>query len=383
MSSAYEDRAQAAFGVRPENAESRTARRRRTDGETRRPPGKGALDGDFLVREHSVDIELPANLVAERRKTADVFVGCGCLSPPFAQHDLVVDQVEKGVGIVTQRGLAFQEFLDGHGLALAPAADLFSKVLFPSIEADANGRRRHDDGWRVGGKRRLRTMPRPDQGDAGIQIAIADSRELFADRRAGLDGSQALLRGTVVKLEVHVEETIEYRTATGVELALLEEDLGERSSLVASPGVECREQRSLADQAGLNCEQPEEQVAVNLDLRHAEMLPEIDRRMPARGNLARERVHPSALACTAWIRLSHALDFDSKRCCGNVDAACSRFAKARTSSIARLRISGASRLALTHPQDLRPADAARLECHEGLVGVLESASTSVKASGIR
>ncbi len=64
------------------------------------------------------------------------------------------------------------------------------------------------------------------------------------------------------------DQALEHSPPRSVEHALIDQNIGHRPRLVTGPRVECREERPLLDKTGLDREQPKEQVAINVDLRH-------------------------------------------------------------------------------------------------------------------
>jgi len=215
-----------------------------------------------------VNLKLVSDRVLQLGKAAGVFVRLECLAAPFAQDNLVVNQVEESIGIVPQVGVTFQESLDEDALALRPSAVLFGEELFLAIRRRGAGRGSDRGGSRLAQGNFDRLMARPDQGDAGGQLGVVDLRQPLAGRTAGLDGGGTLLRVVAMHLQVHGDKTFQQATMRGVEVTLRDQDLAHRPGLVPCPGIEGHEQRTLVDQAGLEREQAEKQVTVNFDPGH-------------------------------------------------------------------------------------------------------------------
>jgi len=173
-----------------------------------------------------VNLKLVSDRVLQLGKAAGVFVRLECLAAPFAQDNLVVNQVEESIGIVPQVGVTFQESLDEHALTLRPSAVLFGETLLLAIRRRAVGRGSDRDGSRLVLGKFEWLMARPDQGDAGGQLGVVDLRQSLSGRTAGLDGSEALLRVVAVHLQVHGDETFQQGTARSVEVTLIDKDLG-------------------------------------------------------------------------------------------------------------------------------------------------------------
>ncbi len=120
---------------------------------------------------------------------------------------------------------------------------------------------------------------RADERDAPREVGIAQRGELFPGRRPDGDGGQGLLGVAAVQLELLLRHAGEERAALGVDRALFDEDLGEGLALVPGPGSEGGEELLLVDQADLQPEQPEEQVARRLiTSSHGRRSPRVTRR---------------------------------------------------------------------------------------------------------
>jgi hypothetical protein len=98
-------------------------------------------------------------------------------------------------------------------------------------------------------------------GQAHLDVRVADASQALADGTAGREGGQALLGVTAVPLQVQGDHRLDPGPLLGVEVTAADEVLGQRAALIARPGGERREQRSLIDQAVLQRQHAEEQVA--------------------------------------------------------------------------------------------------------------------------
>ena len=94
-------------------------------------------------------------------------------------------------------------------------------------------------------------------------------------------------------LKMHTGDGFDSGPARGVEVAEVDEVVGQGSAFVACPGGEGREQRALVDEAGLEGEQSEEEIAISIDGGHNVGLPIAQRGPRARG-LRRRGPHPGA-----------------------------------------------------------------------------------------
>ena len=111
--------------------------------------------------------------------------------------------------------------------------------------------------------RRGRMRARADVADGGVDVGIAHRDEAGHHRPWSRDGGEALFDVIAMPFQVLGDETFQDRPIVGVDGSLVEEDLGDRSILVAGPGVERGDERGLVDHAVLQREQAEEEVAVS------------------------------------------------------------------------------------------------------------------------
>ena len=123
---------------------------------------------------------------------------------------------------------------------------------------------------------------------------VADGGERLAGGPAGGDGGEALLGVAAVLLQVQPDHGLDAGALVGVEVAAGGEVLGQGPGLVAGPGLEGGDELALVDQAVLQGEQAEEQVAVGGDGGHGAGLPEgrrtaVGARPPTPGACGRAR----------------------------------------------------------------------------------------------
>jgi hypothetical protein len=102
---------------------------------------------------------------------------------------------------------------------------------------------------------------RAEAGQGAAEVGVAHPGQAFARRAPGGKGGQALL-GVAVLLEVQTDHGLDARPLVGVEVAAGGEVLGQGPGLVAGPSLEGGDEVALVDQADLEGDQAEEQVAV-------------------------------------------------------------------------------------------------------------------------
>jgi hypothetical protein len=105
-----------------------------------------------------------------------------------------------------------------------------------------------------------------------------------------------------VLLEVACHEGLDSRSVVGIEVATTDEVVGQGAGLVQGPGLEGGHELTLVDQAVLEGEQSEEQVAISGDGGHGMSLPDLGRGRWAPG--PRRRGQP-AEPRPASVGLSH------------------------------------------------------------------------------
>ena len=102
-----------------------------------------------------------------------------------------------------------------------------------------------------------------DWATAAVELRVAEGGEPLAGGPAGRERGEALL-GVAVLLEVPRDEGLDGGAVVGVEVAAGDEVVGQGSRLVAGPGLEGGDELDLVDQAVLQGEQAEEQVAFGI-----------------------------------------------------------------------------------------------------------------------
>ena len=105
-------------------------------------------------------------------------------------------------------------------------------------------------------------------GEGAVDVGVADAGQALAGRAAGRDGGQALLHVAAVLLEVPCHQGLDGGPVVGVEVAAGDEVVGQGAGLVEGPGLEGGDELALVDQAVLQRQQAEEQVAVGGDGGH-------------------------------------------------------------------------------------------------------------------
>ena len=105
-------------------------------------------------------------------------------------------------------------------------------------------------------------------------VGVAERGEALAGGAAGGDGGEAPLGVAAVLLQVQADHRLDAGALLGVEVAAGGEVVGQGPGLVAGPGLEGGDELALVDQAVLQGEQAEEQVAVGGDGGHGAGLPE-------------------------------------------------------------------------------------------------------------
>ena len=112
-------------------------------------------------------------------------------------------------------------------------------------------------------------------GEAGGQLGVVEPGQAAPRRAGGGERGQALLGAAAVLLEVQADQGLDGGSlVVGVEVAAGDQVLGQRPGLVERPGLEGGDELGLVDQAVLEGEQTEEQVAVGGDGGHGAGLPE-------------------------------------------------------------------------------------------------------------
>ena len=177
------------------------------------------------------------------------------------QEPLAADRV---VGVVVedllQRHLAVQLAVEGDEDGAQAAPGVGPEDAEPLAVGRWPCRRRS---WRCGRRRRRRSVEAgADVGERGRRCRGRRAGQALAGGAAGGEGGQALLGVAAVLLEVRGDQGLDGGPLVGVEVAAGDQVVGQRPGLVAGPGLEGGDELGLVDQAVLQGEQAEEQVAV-------------------------------------------------------------------------------------------------------------------------
>ena len=109
-------------------------------------------------------------------------------------------------------------------------------------------------------------------------ISGSPLREALASRASDGQDGEALLDVAAVGLDMQAGDGLDGGPARRIEVPERDEVVGQGSGLVARPGVEGGDERALVDQAVLEGQQAEEQVAVGSDWGHGVSLPNLPER---------------------------------------------------------------------------------------------------------
>ena len=122
-------------------------------------------------------------------------------------------------------------------------------------------------------------------GERGVELAVANPRQARACGPAYAHSGETLLGVAGVAPELLDDETLDEGQAGGVQCAVFGQDLGHGSVPGLRPGMEGGEELRLIDQAGLQREQTEKEIARGIQrVRHDDRL-----RIKTSGRLSRSR----------------------------------------------------------------------------------------------
>ncbi len=107
-----------------------------------------------------------------------------------------------------------------------------------------------------------------EPGDDAIEVEVADGGERLAGGGSGGHGREAAGRVAAVLPQVQADHGLDAESLVVVEVAAPDEVVGQGASPVAGPGLEGGDELPLVDEAVLECEQTEEQVALGGDGGH-------------------------------------------------------------------------------------------------------------------
>ncbi len=109
-----------------------------------------------------------------------------------------------------------------------------------------------------------RYRSRADVPEGRLDVGPAGTRETLASRAPDGQGGEALAGVAAEGLDMQAGDGIDGGATRGIEVSEVDEVVGQRPALVASPGGEGRKQRPLVDQADLQGQQTEEEVAFGI-----------------------------------------------------------------------------------------------------------------------
>ena len=153
---------------------------------------------------------------------------------------------------------------------------------------------------------------RPDMEQRLLDLGVADGGERCAGGRCCGDGGEAPLGAAAVLFQVPGHQRLDDGPVVGVEMAHGDEVLGQRPALVERPGLEGPDEPGLVDQAVLQGEQSEEEIAIDIGGGH-DTVSRTSSGCPRAPGLRRRR--PPLGPSNASVSLSHL---------GSSDAAASR-----------------------------------------------------------
>src|ERR1700733_2087897 len=108
-------------------------------------------------------------------------------------------------------------------------------------------------------------MRRANVSECRLNVRAASKRQAFTRGAPDRQDGEALLNVTAKGLDMQAGHGLDDGAARGIEVFEVDEVVRQGSALVASPGGERREQRPLVDQAVLQGEHTEEQIAIVFD----------------------------------------------------------------------------------------------------------------------
>ncbi len=113
-----------------------------------------------------------------------------------------------------------------------------------------------------------------EQPRLAANLGVVERRQAPSGRRAAGSRGQALRGAAAVLLEVAGDEGLDGGAVVGVEVAAGDQVLGQRPPLLERPGLKGRDELRLVDQAVLQGEQTEEEIAIGIDGGHDVVFPE-------------------------------------------------------------------------------------------------------------
>ena len=104
-------------------------------------------------------------------------------------------------------------------------------------------------------------LRRADVPEGRLNLWATRTRQALASRPPDRQDGKALLDVAAHGLKMHGGNGLNSGSARGIEVSELDQVVGQLAALIAGPGRECREQRPLVDQAVLEGQQAEKQIA--------------------------------------------------------------------------------------------------------------------------
>jgi hypothetical protein len=143
-----------------------------------------------------------------------------------------------------------------------------------------------------------RRMGQADASEGRLDLRVAQVGQALARGPGGGDGGEALLRVAGVSLDVQGGQGLDGGSLGGIEVAQRDQVVGQGPRLVAGPGVERGHELRLLDQAGLQGEQAEEEMAVGVRAGHGGILAVIGGRGTSLPSIARAgAATPATIVC--------------------------------------------------------------------------------------
>jgi hypothetical protein len=144
---------------------------------------------------------------------------------------------------------------------------------------------------------------RDDMGQGAAEVGVADPGQALAGRATRRDRGETPLHFASVLLDVAGHEGVDRQSVVGIEVAAVDEVVGQVADLVQGPGLEGGHELDLVDQPVLEGERAKQEVAVGGDGGHGSGLPG---GRHGRWACGPRRRGPAAETCAGSVGLSHA-----------------------------------------------------------------------------
>ncbi len=181
--------------------------------------------------------------------------------------DLSFDEESVAAGGII--GVMFEDLLEGDlTVELGVKCDEYGAQAPPGMGPDdaeplaVAGGRAHGIGRRAVG---IGVEVGDEPGEGVLDVGVAQRGERLAGGGASRDGREAPTGIGAVLLEVQADHRLDTDALLGIEAAAGDEVLGKRPRPIAGPGLEGRDELALVDQAVLQGEQTEEEVAIGIE----------------------------------------------------------------------------------------------------------------------